>query len=146
MTDIEMKVDKFSFKVAVDRFYSSQGVWALAAGNSVRIGLSDFLQQRSGDIAFVDVKAEGTRLAAGAQVAAVETIKVNLELASPLAGAVLRVNALMETAPETINLDPYGDGWLCEIGAENWETDSKSLLDPAAYFAWMQHEVDHEVK
>ncbi len=146
MTDMEMKVDKFTFKVAVDCLYSPEGVWAFASGNSVRIGLSDFLQQRSGDIAFVDVKAEGTRLAAGAQVAAVETIKVNLDLASPVAGTVLRVNALLETAPETINLDPYGDGWLCEIAAENWETDRKNLLDPAAYFAWMQHEVDHEAK
>mgnify|MGYP000211826602 CR=1 FL=1 len=60
---LEVTVDKFTFKVATDRVYSREGVWALAEGNRVRIGLSDFLQQRSGDIAFAEIKPAGTLVA-----------------------------------------------------------------------------------
>ncbi len=143
---LETKVDKFTFKVVGDRFYTSQGVWALVQGNRVRIGLSDFLQQRSGDIAFADVKPEGTVLAVGDEVAAIETIKVNINLTSPTAGPILQINPLMETTPETINQDPYGEGWLCEIHAVDWEADQKNLLAPAAYFAQMKQEAESEVK
>src|SRR5512142_496526 len=112
---LELKVDKFSFKVATDRLYSPEGVWARAEGNRVRIGLSDYLQQRSGDIAFVEVKAPGKTLAAGDEMATIETIKVNIAISSPLSGTVVRLNPQVESAPEIINQDPYGAGWLCEI-------------------------------
>lgn len=141
---LETTVDKFTFKVAVDRFYAPQGVWALAQGSVVRIGLSDFLQQRSGDIAFVDVKPEGMTLAFGAEVATIETIKVNVDLTSPVSGSIARINPLMESAPETINLDPYGAGWLCEIEAVDWAADRTRLLDGAAYFAQMKQEAESE--
>jgi glycine cleavage system H lipoate-binding protein len=52
----------------------------------------------------------------------------------------------METAPETINLDPYGEGWVCEIEAVDWESEQKNLVDPEAYFAWMKLEAENEVK
>ena len=142
---LETKVDKFTFKVAVDRFYNAEGIWALAAGSVVQIGLSDFLQQRSGDIAFAEVKPKGTVLAAGDEAAVIETIKVNFVLSSPVTGKVLRANPLMETAPETINLDPYGEGWMCEIEATDWEAERKNLLDAAAYFEQMKHEAENEV-
>ncbi len=141
---LELTVDKFTFKVAVDRFYTADGFWALAQDNRIRIGLSDFLQQRSGDIAFADVQPEGTVLAAGDEAAAIETIKVNLDLKSPVAGTVARVNPLMATAPETINHDPYGEGWLYEIEAADWAVDRRNLLEPAAYFARMKQEAESE--
>lgn len=143
---LETKVDKFTFKVALDRFYTPEGFWAMAAGNQVRVGLSDFLQQSSGDIAFVDVKRVGSILAVKDWIASIETIKVNIDLASPVAGTIVGVNPLMETAPETINQDPYGEGWLCEIAAVDWETDRKNLLEPAAYFEQMKHEAENEAK
>jgi glycine cleavage system H protein len=143
---LQTTVGKFIFKVAIDRFYNSEGIWALANGNIVRIGLSDFVQQRSGDIAFVDVKQEGTVLTIGDEAATIETIKVNVILPSPVAGKIVRVNPLMETAAETINQDPYGDGWLCEIETTNWESDRNNLLEPADYYAQMQREAENEVK
>ena len=57
---LETTVDKFTFKVATDRYYSSEGFWAQDDGNRIRIGLTDFLQQRSGDVAFAEVKPVGT--------------------------------------------------------------------------------------
>jgi glycine cleavage system H protein len=139
-------VDKFVFKVATDRFYNSAGVWAMAVEGRVRLGLSDFLQQRSGDVAFAEVKPDGTVLAVEDEVATIETIKVNIELPSPVAGKVIRVNPAMEDAPEQINLDPYGAGWLCEIEPSNWEADRAALLNAPTYFARMKGEAEEEAK
>ena len=147
MTDyLETTIDKFTFKVAVDRWYSPEGVWAKEEGGLIRLGLSDYLQQRSGDIAFVDVKPDGMVLAVEDEVASIETIKVNTTLLSPVAGKVERVNPEMETAPEKINQDPFGEGWLCEIEASNWDNDSAGLLDAPAYFTQMKQEAEEEAK
>ncbi len=143
---LETTVDKFLFKVATDRFYNATGVWVLADGDRVRIGLSDFLQQHSGDIAFVDVKPIGAVMKVADEVAVIETIKVNVSLPSPVAGKVALVNPAMESAPEMINQDPYGDGWLCEIEASNWEADRAGLLDAATYFSKMKRDAEEEVK
>ena len=143
---LETTVDKFTFKVATDRFYTREGVWALAEGQRVRIGLSDFSQQRSGDIAFAEVKPVDTALAIGDEVAAIETIKVNVILGSPVTGKVIEVNPDMELKPEAINQDPYGAGWLAAIEATDWDPDRAQLLDPQAYFAVMKAEAEEEAK
>jgi len=103
---LETTVDKFTFRVATDRLYSREGVWALAEGKRVRIGLTDFMQQRSGDVAFAEVKPVGTALALGDEVASIETIKVDIALGSPVAGSVVEVNQALSEAPEAINQDP----------------------------------------
>ncbi len=143
---LELTVGKFTFKVAKDRYYNSEGIWALANGKLVRFGLSDFLQQRSGDIAFVEIKPEGTILAAGDEIASIETIKVNISLSSPIGGKITRVNPQMEIAPETINQDPFGDGWLCEIQPADWETGRAGLLSADLYFEKMRREAEEETK
>jgi len=143
---LETSVDKFIFKVATDCYYNEEGVWARAEGDKVRIGLSDFLQQRSGDVAFAELKPEGTELRFGDEVAVIETIKVDIALSSPISGTVVQVNPAMEDAPEAINQDPYGEGWLAEIEASDWEAERSKLLDPEAYFARMKAEAENEVK
>jgi glycine cleavage system H protein len=143
---IETKVDKFTFKVATDRFYSTTGIWVLLIDGGVRIGLSDFLQQRSGDIAFVDVKPAGTVIKVDDEVAAVETVKINSVIPSPISGQIVLVNPAMESAPEIVNQDPYNEGWLCEIKPSQWATDQTQLLDAAAYFNQMKGEAEAEVK
>ena len=147
MTDyLEVTVDKFIFRVAKDRLYNEEGVWAKLEGGQVRIGLSDFLQQRSGDVAFAEVKPEGTELNFGDEVAVIETIKVDIALSSPVTGEVMEVNPAMEDAPEAINQSPYDEGWLAVIAASDWEADRSNLLDPEAYFARMKVEAENEVK
>jgi glycine cleavage system H protein len=143
---LEVTVDKFTFKVATDRFYTREGVWVLPEADQVRLGLSDFLQQRSGDIAFAEVKPIGTTLAAGDEIAAIETIKVNVALSSPVNGSVIEVNPEMDTAPEAINQDPYGAGWLAVLAASDWESDRSRLLDAAAYFEVVKIEAEEEMK
>ncbi len=100
----------------------------------MRIGLSDFLQQRSGDVAFAEVKPVGTALNFGDEVAVIETIKVNISLASPVSGKIVEVNPAMETAPEAINQDPYGAGWLAVIEATDWESDRLQSAGPPGLF------------
>ena len=145
MTEIlELTIDKFTFRVPTDRYYHREGVWALAEGDRVRIGLSDFMQQSSGDVAFAEVEPEGTDLAFGDEMATIETMKTDVVLPAPVGGTVVEVNPAMETAPEVINQDPYGEGWLAAIAADDWETDRERLLDPQAYFELMKHEADEE--
>src|SRR5512135_530619 len=143
---LEVPVDKFTFKVATDRWYTREGVWAQPEADRVRIGLADFLQQRSGDIAFAEIKPAGTVLAAGDEVASIETIKVNVMLSAPVGGQVIEVNPAMDTAPEAINQDPYGAGWLAVIAPPDWETDRARLLDAAAYFELVKREAEEEMK
>jgi glycine cleavage system H protein len=147
---LETAVDKFTFKVANDRSYTREGMWALSLPPSplprVRIGLSDFLQQRSGDVAFAEVKPLGTELAADDEVAVIETIKVNISLGSPVSGKVVEVNPAMNNAPEVINQDPYGAGWLAVIEVADWEADRARLLDPQAYFNMMKSQAEEEAK
>jgi len=142
---LETTVDKFIFRVAKDCFYNSEGVWARMEDNQVMIGLSDFVQQRSGDVAFAEIKPEGTNLNFDDEVAVIETIKVDIAFSSPLSGTVVQVNPAMEEAPEVINEDPYGEGWMAVIQPDEWETDKARLLDPQQYFARMQVEAEEEL-
>lgn len=143
---LETTVDKFIFKVATDRYFSDEGIWALAEGSRIRIGMTDFVQQRSGDIAFAELKPEGTAIGVGDEVAIIETIKVNVSLTSPVSGTVVEVNPAMELSPEVINQDPYGEGWLVVIEASNWPKDRDNLLDPQAYFELMKGQAEEEAK
>ncbi len=143
---LETTVDKFNFRLAVDRLYSPEGVWALADGDRIRIGMTDFLQQLNGDVAFAEVKPEGTAVAAGDEVAAIETIKANVSVTSPAGGTVAEVNPAMELSPEAINQDPYGEGWLVVIDAADWLADRESLLDPQAYFELMKGQAEEEAQ
>jgi glycine cleavage system H protein len=140
------RLDKFAFKVALDRGYNAEGVWALMEGNRVRIGLSDFLQQRSGDVAFAELRPEGTAVKTGEEVAVIETIKVNISLTSPVTGKVVEVNAALANAPEAINQDPYGAGWLAVVEPADWEADRTRLLTAAAYFDQMKSQAQGEAK
>jgi glycine cleavage system H protein len=141
---LETTVDKFNFKVATDRFYTAEGVWTSEENGRVRIGLSDFVQQRSGDVAFADVKPVGMMLVAGDEVAVIETIKVNITFTSPVNGKIVEVNPAMSDAPEAINQDPYGKGWLAVLEVDDWEAERAKLLDPQAYFEIMKGQAEEE--
>ena len=144
---LEFTADKFTFRVATDRLYTPQGVWAQAqTNNRVRAGLADYLQQSSGDIAFASVKPVGTQLAVEATFAEIETIKTMIEVASPLSGTVQEVNPVLYLSPEAVNQDPYEKGWLAVIEATNWESERAKLLQPSAYFSLMQSQVQADLK
>jgi len=139
-------VDKFTFKVATDRLYNSDGTWVKEEGGRVRIGISDFIQQRSGDIAFADVQPLGTELTPADLIVNIETIKVDMDVSSPLSGTILEINPHMDEAPEVINQDPYGEGWILMVEPSNWEAEKAQLLDAQTYFEQMKVEAEEEAK
>ena len=146
MTEIlELTVDKFIFRIPTDRHYLKEGVWALAEGSRIRIGLTDFRQQSGGDVAFVEMQPEGSTATLGDELITIETMKTDIILSSPVNGKV-EVNPAMEVTPELINQDPYGEGWLAVIEAEDWESDRAGLLDPQAYFDLVKKEAEEEMK
>jgi glycine cleavage system H protein len=141
---LETTVDKFIFRVKVGCLYSDGGVWvALDPVSGVsRLGLSDYTQQSSGDVAFVSLPEPGHSVVAGKELAAVETIKVDLEVQAPFDGAIVTVNEALEDAPELINQDPYGRGWLVEVRPAQWPVSG--LLDATQYLAVMTAQAEAE--
>lgn len=146
ITFLEFTQDKFTFKVATDRLYNAAGVWAKANGDITIIGVSDFFQQRNGDVAFAEVREIGTAVTPSATFANIETIKVDVELPSPVSGVIASTNDKLEMEPEIINTDPYGEGWLITVATEDWATAEPQLMSPAAYLEHIKAEVDMETQ
>jgi glycine cleavage system H protein len=142
---LETTVDKFVFRVATDCFYTAEGVWARFLPEGVQVGLTDYLQQRGGDVAFAHIKPVGTKLAVGDEIAEVETIKANASIFVPIGGTIVEVNANLDLTPEMINDSPYDRGWLAIIEADNWHRDRANLLDPQAYLTAMRSQAEQEL-
>lgn len=143
---LELTADKFTFKVAVGRFYSPEGVWVQPeSSNRVRVGFTDFMQQHSGDVAFLSVKPAGTRVHVGGELAELETVKVNQSVPTPVAGIVVETNKALDLTPDVVNKDPYGEGWLAVIEAGSWEQDRAKLLDARAYLEVVKSQVEQEL-
>ncbi len=143
---LKVTVDKFTFLVPTDRLYSEAGVWVKLEGDRVRLGLSDYLQQSSGDLAFARVEPVGTKLQRGGDFADIETVKVDVSLPSPLQGTIVEINPALAEASELINQDPYEKGWLAVIEPAGWEADRVQLLDPGAYLALVKEQAEAEMK
>jgi len=143
---LELTVDKFTFRVPKGLYYSDAGVWVKLEGEVARLGLSDFAQQRSGDVAFAEARSPGVLLEPGDVFAAVETIKVDIDLPSPVGGEIIEVNPALEDAPERINEDPYSQGWLARVELAVWEADKMRLMDADAYYALIKRQAEEEAK
>lgn len=141
---LETTVGKFIFRVRVGYLYTEGGLWVDVdeATRTARVGLTDYSQQSSGDVAFVELPQVGTEVAAGQPMAAIETIKVDLEVPAPLHSTVVAANAQLVEAPELINQDPYGEGWLVLLAPAAWPV--AGLLDAAAYLAVMTRQAEAE--
>jgi glycine cleavage system H protein len=141
---LEYTLDKFTFKVATDRFYTAEGIWAKADGDQITVGVSDFFQQHNGDVAFAEVVEAGTAVSANAEFADIETIKVDIALSSPVSGTITAVNETLEMEAEIINQDPYEAGWIAIIIAADWATDHANMMTPEAYFEHMKVQAQEE--
>jgi glycine cleavage system H protein len=119
-----------------DRRYTDQHEWALVQGSVVRVGITDHAQDALGDIVFVQLPAVGDEVAPGTPMGEVESTKSVSDVYAPVTGVVAAVNEALADAPETINSDPYGAGWLVEITVADGAGDpTEGLLDAAAYRA-----------
>ncbi|MDD7235972.1 MAG: glycine cleavage system protein GcvH [bacterium] len=112
--------------------YSADHEWVRVEGNIAVIGITDFAQSELGDIVFVDIQTEGEELNAGDTFGAIEAVKTVADALMPVSGKVIEVNADLEGAPESVNSDPYGAGWMIKVEMSN-PSEVDSLMDAATY-------------
>jgi glycine cleavage system H protein len=116
-----------------DLKYSAEHEWVRSGNEStVRIGITDYAADQLGDIVFASLPTVGETVAAGDACGELESTKSVSDIFSPVPGVVAAVNAVLESNPETINADPYGDGWLFEVDLEDG-ADLDDLLDADTY-------------
>jgi len=115
-----------------DLKYSSDHEWIRVDGNRITIGITDYAQDALGDVVFVQVPDQGALVAAGQSISEVESTKSVSDIYAPLAGTIVEVNGDLETTPEQLNSDPYGDGWICVIEISD-SSAVDGLLDAAGY-------------
>lgn len=114
--------------------YSSDHEWVSITGTVARVGITDYAQQALGDVVYVQLPEVGQAVSAGASFGEVESTKSVSDVYAPVSGTVVAVNDILVNAPETVNSDPYGTGWICDIELTDLgELDA--LLDAAAYQA-----------
>ena len=115
-----------------DLRYTKDHEWVRVEGDLARVGITDYAQDALGDVVFVQVPETGAEVAMGDMVSEVESTKSVSEIYAPLAGTLAEANADLADAPERLNEDPYGDGWICTIQMSEPE-QFDALLDAAAY-------------
>jgi len=112
--------------------YSTEHEWVRVDGTLARLGITDYAQDSLGDIVFVELPTIGDEVAAGGSLGEVESTKSVSEIYAPVAGTVVAINTALSDAPEQMNQDPYGEGWICEMELSD-AAGAAALLDAAAY-------------
>jgi glycine cleavage system H protein len=114
--------------------YTKDHEWIKIEGDIATIGITDFAQKELGDIVYVEVETIGKDLDAGTVFGTVEAVKTVSDLYLPLSGTITELNPALASAPELVNTDPYGEGWMVKMKVNN-TADYDTLLDAAAYEA-----------
>lgn len=122
-----------------DLRYTREHEWARLKGNRVVIGITQFAQDQLGDIVYVELPGVGDPVKKGESFGVVESTKAVSELFSPVTGKVVEVNDPLSDAPETINEDPYEEGWLIQVELAD-PKEYEGLMDAAAYQAFVEEQ------
>ena len=115
-----------------DLKYHPEHDWARIDGETATLGITDYAQEQLGEVVFFDPPAVGSTVAKDSPYAEVESVKAVSDVISPLSGEITEVNDKLTDSPETINTDPYGDGWLVRIKLSD-PSEADGLMDAAAY-------------
>jgi glycine cleavage system H protein len=114
--------------------YTKDHEWILVEGNTATVGITDFAQRELGDIVFIDINAVWKALSAEEIFGTVEAVKTVSDLFLPVAGTITEINAAIESNPELVNSDPYGEGWMIKMTLNN-ASDVDGLMTAEAYTA-----------
>jgi glycine cleavage system H protein len=123
--------------------YTEQHEWIRAEGDRIRVGITDFAQDALGDVVYVDVPEVGTEVKAGQAFGEVESTKSVSDVYAPVSGTVVERNGTLSDAPETVNDDPYGQGWMIVIEPTD-RSELEALLDASAYQQFTEREAGTE--
>lgn len=117
--------------------YSSEHEWVRVEGTRAIVGITDYAQDALGDVVYVQLPDTGLKVIANASIAEIESTKSVSEVYAPVTGTVVEVNGSLDDAPEQLNTDPYGAGWIFVVElVEPGEVDA--LMDAAAYQAFLE--------
>lgn len=121
-----MKVGDYEVKEGL--YYVKEHFWARIEGDIVRTGATDYGQKALREVVFVELPQAGTEVKQGEAYGTVESVKAVVDLIAPVSGTVRMVNEELRDNPETINSDPYGEGWLITIAPSNLQPELKNLM------------------
>lgn len=118
--------------------YTKNDDWVRVEGLTATAGITDYAQEQLSDIVYVELPAAGDSFRQDERYGTVESVKAASDLSLPVGGAITAVNALLGSNPETVNKDPYGDGWMVKFTLAN-AAELDGLMDAAAYAAYCQN-------
>jgi glycine cleavage system H protein len=143
---LEATVDKFVFTAKKGYLYDEQGMWVAIEHGVARVGVTDYLQQKSGDVAFVNLPEPETEVRRGQELGSIETIKADVTINSPVSGTIRERNEELDVRPELVNEDPYGQGWLVLIETTALESEWEELVAAEEYLPVMKAQAEEEAK
>ncbi len=123
--------------------YSKEHEWVLVEGNTATVGITEFAQEELGDIVYVELPEVGEKVVKDDPFGAVESVKAVSDVYAPVGGTVLEVNDILPDNPETINDDPYGDGWMIRVEMTD-EEDLKDLMNAEEYAEYVEQQKEDE--
>ncbi len=143
MEEYTHQADKFIFHVRKGLLYSRDEVWVKPESDgTVRVGVTDFAQRRGGDIVFAEAQPTGTKVVKSGLLGSYETVKLVQDILSPINGDISETNSIIDSKPEVINRDPYGEGWVAVIKPSSSIND---LYSAEEYFELMKVKVAEEL-
>lgn len=134
-----MKVN--DYEVPEELYYTKEHEWVKVEGKVCRIGVTDYAQRSLHEIVFVDLPKVGAKVNQSQSLGSVESVKAVADVFAPISGEVQETNAKLADAPELVNQQPYGDGWIVVIKPFNLEAELKDLLDARAYADFLKTQV-----
>ena len=115
-----------------DLYYTKDHEWVRVEGDRATMGITDYAQRELGDIVYVELPEIGRKVRAGEVLCSIDSVKASSEVYAPLSGEVIEVNEKLNDSPETVNSDPYGEGWIAVIKVEDPE-EIKNLMSAKEY-------------
>lgn len=122
--------------------YTKTHEWAKVEGNIVTLGITDHAQESLGDVVFVELPEEGATVSAGEAYGTVESVKAVSDIVAAVSGKTVEANQAVVDAPDTLNSDPYGEGWLIKVEADDLK-ELDGLMSAAEYETFLEEEEDH---
>jgi glycine cleavage system H protein len=123
--------------IPADLLYARSHEWIRVDDDGVMVGITHYAQDALGEVVFVELPEVGTTVDAGEELGTLESVKAVSEFLAPVAGEVVEVNERLESEPNLVNDDPYGDGWLVKMSGS---VENEELLDAAAYESFLEQE------
>jgi glycine cleavage system H protein len=130
------------YNTPTDLRYAKSHEWVRQDGDEVVIGITDYAQHALGDVVYVELPEVGRTLEAGEMFGVIESVKAASDVFAPVGGEVTAINDILIDAPETLNTDNYGEGWMLRLRPSD-PSEREQLLDPAAYEELVEQEEGH---